>query len=118
MNFLQAIELLAGVLAWLGFLASLPVYGWLLWGLWRWLRSALGNDDKPKIQRSTASTGRRSKRRGSQRDGNARYSDSSNWDTHLRRWGSDPDWNPLATVVVRIAFGVEPPRFLGTGWNP
>ena len=33
MNLRGVIELLAGILAWTGFLLSLPIFGWLVWGV-------------------------------------------------------------------------------------
>ena len=33
MNPRGVIELLAGILAWTGFLLSLPIFGWLVWGV-------------------------------------------------------------------------------------
>lgn len=58
MNRRGAIELLAGILVWAGFLMSLPVYGWLVWGVLRRAGDIGRNLKQPNGRRPDVSTGR------------------------------------------------------------
>ncbi len=69
MNLPGVIELLAGILAWTGFLLSLPIFGWLVWGVLcrgrEFVRSSPESDGgSPEV-----STGRLLRRAGKSDDG-------------------------------------------------
>ncbi len=59
MNLHGAIELLAGILVWAGFLMSLPIYGWLVWGTVRRARQIGRSLQRPEDGKpGVPSTGR------------------------------------------------------------
>ena len=58
MNLHSAIELLAGILVWAGFLMSLPIFGWLVWGVLRRARDIGRNLERPNGKKPDVSTGR------------------------------------------------------------
>lgn len=68
MNLRSAIELLAGILVWIGFLMSLPIFGWLVWGVLRCIRNVGRHNESSQGGRSDISTGRLVRRRSTRGD--------------------------------------------------